>query len=229
MEATERLVRLYVFNYFLEHTYAPAAEETARFLNLSLSRAKEALKRLEEGHHLKLLDGTSRILMAFPFSAVSTPFRVTRLSGKQYFANCAWDAIAFHPMLNEPIGVESFCDRCGEPVRFRVERGKGVPEGKRLPVVQLALPATEWWKDITRTCSNTMVFLGPEEVGPESSGKGGPSESGIVTVDQVVQMSLPIYSGKLSLEYERPAPSVIQANFRRIGLTGPHWALQEGH
>lgn len=223
MDATERLVRQFVLNHFLEHTTAPAAEEIAGFLRIPLPRAKEALGRLDSGHHLKLLEGTFRILMAFPFSALSTPFRVTRSNGKRYFANCAWDAVAFHPMLNEPVTVDSFCDACGRPLQFRVEHGKGVATDGPLPRLRISRPASEWWTDITTTCANTMVFLGDEETAAEAS--SGPSSTGIVSVDQVVQMSLPIYAGKLSLEYERPAARAIQANFHRIGLTGPHWTL----
>lgn len=225
MDAVEREVRKFVFDYFVDETFAPAVEEIAGKLGLSLSEARAALQRLEDGHHLKLLEGTSRILMVFPLSSIATPYRVTRANGRRYFANCAWDAIAVHPLLEEPVQVDSFCSHCGEAIRFRLEQGKGVPMGEPLPLVHLRLPAAEWWKDITRTCANTMVFLGSGAHHRDGKEPSPAPPEGVVTVDQVVGMSLPIYSGKLRKEYERPPTAVIQAQFNRLGLTGPYWKL----
>ena len=225
MDETARRVRKFVFDSFLERTFAPAVEEIADHLHLNIPSTKTALRELDEGHHLKLLEGTSRILMAFPFSAIATPYRVTRSNGKRYFANCAWDSIAFHPMLHEPVQVDSFCDRCGESLSFHLERGNATPASGDLPRVLLALPASAWWKDITRTCANTMVYFGPEEFRPGRADALPNAESGLVTVDQVIQMSIPIYSGKLKLEYDRPPAAELQRTFERLGLSGPHWKL----
>jgi len=221
----ERSTRKFVFDYFVEHSIAPSAPEIAAGLGLPLGQVKDSLHALDEAHHLKLLEGTSRILMAFPFSAIATPFRVTREDGRRYFANCAWDSIAFHPMLNEPVRVDSFCDRCGKAIGFRLEDGKGIRLEGPLPSVLLALPAARWWNDITRTCANTMVFLGEEEARSGGSESNAPLEPGRITVDQVAEMSVPIYSGKLNREYDRPPARVIQAAFRQLGLTGPYWEL----
>ena len=225
MDATDRKVRKFVFDYFLEHAQAPTAPEISLALRLDLRATQQALRALDSAHHLKLLEGTCRILMAFPFSALATPFAVTRENGQRYFANCAWDSIAFHPMLREPVRIDSFCDRCGRPVRFRVEKGRGVPDSDALPTVWLALPAAQWWNDITRTCANSMVFLGPEE-GP-SSGPGTErlGEPGRMTVDQIIELSVPIYTGKMRLDYDRPPSQVIQSNLERLGLTGAYWKL----
>lgn len=225
MDATERTVRKFVFDYFLSQTTAPSPGDIAQQLQLPLPEVKAVLRRLDDDHHLKLLEGTSRILMAFPFSAVASPFRVTRPNGMRYFANCAWDSIAFHPMLQEPIQIDSFCDDCGKPLRFRIVESRGVPVSGELPRVHIMLPAQEWWKDITRTCSNTMVFLGPEETERIGVDGRGPATPGVVTVDQVVAMSVPIYSGKLNLEYDRPPPSAVQSAFERLGLSGAYWKL----
>ena len=225
MNDPDRRVRKFVFDYFLEHAVAPAAPEIAAGLGLELGRTREALQSLDRAHHIKLLEGTYRILMAFPFSALATPFRVTRTNGTRYFANCAWDSIAFHPMLNEPLRVDSYCDRCGKALAFRLEDSRGVPMGGPLPIVVLELPAREWWQDITRTCANTMVFLGAEETKIPETGSMHSIDSGQLTVDQVVRMSGPIYSDKLRIDYDRPASDVIQASFDRLGLKGPHWKL----
>lgn len=225
MDETARKVRKFVLDSFLERTDAPAAEEIANGLSLTLPATKGALKELDAGHHLRLLEGTYRILMAFPFSAISTPFRVTRSNGKRYFANCAWDSIAFLPMLDESIRIDSFCDRCARPLGFRLESGGSFRDNEGLPFVHLKLPASAWWRDITRTCSNTMVFVGPEEMGGGRDDIRRRTDTGYLTVEQVVQISIPIYSGKLKFEYDRPPASTIQMTFERLGLSGPHWKL----
>lgn len=225
MEEIDRAARKFVFDHFLEKTWAPAMEEVAAHLGVSLTEARDALSRLDAAHQIKLLEGTFRILMAFPFSAIATPYRVVRPNGQRYFANCAWDSIAFHPMLEESVRIESFCAHCGAPVHFELTDHRGVRDSGDLPLVQLRLPAAEWWNDITRTCANTMVFLSS---GTHVDGDPDPSrwvDRGIVTVDQVVQMSLPIYSTKLQFGYDRPPVDVIRANYQRIGLTGPYWKI----
>src|SRR2546425_375270 len=73
-----RDVRKYVFDHFLEHAVPPVLEQIMERYHLDRVKAFAVLKALEDARHLKLVPGTQRILMAFPFSAVATPFRVTR-------------------------------------------------------------------------------------------------------------------------------------------------------
>ncbi len=224
MDATERRVRKFVLEHFLEHGSAPCLEEVAAGATIDRAAAALALRHLDDAHHLKLLDGTTRILMAFPFAALGTPYRVTRPSGRRYFANCAWDAIAFHVLLDEPIRVDSFCHHCGEPLSFPV--GPETTAGATgHPLVQLALPAADWWKDITRTCANTMVFLSNAAHVTDPKIARAPEGHGVLSVAQMIELSRPIYTGKMRLEYDRPSSAVLEATFRRLGLSGPHWAL----
>lgn len=223
--AKDRKVRKFVFDFFLRETFAPSIEEVYTGLGIPRDEAYESIRRLENAHHLRLIDGTARILMAFPFSAVSTPFRVTRPSGQRYFANCAWDAVAFHPMLKEPIEVHSFCHHCGEAFLFRVASGGASSPGPERPLVFLALPAAQWWDDIVRTCANTMMFFAsPEHLArwedAEARSRGAP-----LTIEQTVAISEPLYARKLELDYERPSKEVLEATFASLGLTGPFWRL----
>src|SRR5881409_448880 len=90
-DSLARDVRKYVFDHFLEHTVPPVLEQIMERYHLDRVEAFAILKALEEARHLKLVPGTQRILMAFPFSGVATPFRVTRpVIGRRYYANCAW-------------------------------------------------------------------------------------------------------------------------------------------
>src|ERR1700756_255978 len=101
-DSLARAMRKFVFDHFLEQAVPPVLEQLMERYHLHRDEAFAILRALEDARHLKLVPGTQRILMAFPFSAVATPFRVTRpVISRRYYANCAWDAVAFHSMLHE--------------------------------------------------------------------------------------------------------------------------------
>src|SRR5213080_164796 len=86
-DSLARDVRKYVFDHFLEYAVPPVLEQIMERYHLERPDAFAVLKALEEARHLKLVPGTQRILMAFPFSAVATPFRTTRpVIGRRYYA-----------------------------------------------------------------------------------------------------------------------------------------------
>ena len=97
-DALRAQVRQFIFESFRAWGTPPVVELVMTRFDLTREQATEVLRDLEAAHHISLVPGTARILMAFPFSAIATPFRVT-VDEDRYFANCAWDAIAFHAML----------------------------------------------------------------------------------------------------------------------------------
>jgi len=86
-ENLQKNVRKYIFEHFEEHATPPVLEQIMRKFGLDRTSAFNALVDLQSARHIALLPGTQRILMAFPFSSIVTPFRV-RLTGKdkEYFA-----------------------------------------------------------------------------------------------------------------------------------------------
>jgi hypothetical protein len=217
-------VRLFVFRYVLEHAQAPVVEELMREFALTREATASVLRELETARHLALVKGTARILMAFPFSAIATPFRVT-VGGCEYFANCAWDAIAFHAMLGEPIRVDSFCHHCATPIHVELTDGRATLVDPPETLVYLALRPTQWWDDIITTCSNTMVFFASDEHRDASDLCAAPEDAASLTPNQVHRLSGPIYARKLELDYARPSREELIAHFASIGLTGDYWKL----
>jgi len=120
----ERTLRHFIFEWCLEKERPPVIEELITGFSASRRECRRALLSLESQRLLTLLPGTDRILMAHPFSAIVTPFRVATANGKRYFANCAWDAIAFHVMLQEDvsISVRPNINRNGHAARARQTR-----------------------------------------------------------------------------------------------------------
>src|SRR5947209_20139570 len=148
-----RDVRKYVFDHFLEHAVPPVLEQIMERYHLDRVKAFAVLKALEDARHLKLVPGTQRILMAFPFSGVATPFRVTRpVIRRRYYANCAWDAVPFHAMLPELIRIEGRCHHCAEPISIELAdaKSRASPRG---PLRYRSPPAAQCWHEIATSCS----------------------------------------------------------------------------
>ena len=224
-DSLARDVRKYVFDHFLEQAVPPVLEQIMERYHLDRVEAFAILKGLEDARHLKLVPGTQRILMAFPFSAVATPFRVTRpVIGRRYYANCAWDAVAFHAMLHEIIRIEGRCHHCAEPISIELAGGKS-RASPRGPLVYLALPAAQWWNDIVITCSNHMVFFASERHVDAWQKATQAPEGAVLTLEETHALSVPIYKDKLRAEYVRPGKDELITHFRSLGLAGDFWRL----
>src|SRR5467141_3125633 len=141
-ENLQKNVRKYIFEHFEEHATAPVLEQIMRKFGLDRASAFNALVDLQSARHIALLPGTQRILMAFPFSSIVTPFRV-RLTGKdkEYFANCAWDAVAIHVTLGKEQWISSYCHHCSEDIKIHLKDQRLISQrSDNLPLVYLALP-----------------------------------------------------------------------------------------
>ena len=141
-------VRLAVLERTIASGQVPTAGEIAAELDLPLAMVQEAYAMLGETHVFVCdLDDPSRLLMANPFSAVPTPFKVSARGGS-YYGNCVWDGLGIVSLLGGEGLVETACPDCSEPLRLRVGGGKLVEsEG----VVHFSVPARRWWDDIVFT------------------------------------------------------------------------------
>ncbi|MDL2334487.1 MAG: organomercurial lyase [Chloroflexota bacterium] len=218
-------VRFAVFQHFIDTGEPPLVEGLMTDFGLSRAETGAVLRDLAETRGVAVVKGTSRILMAWPFSAIATPFRVTA-RGRNYYANCSWDAIAFHAMLgNEPVHVDSFCHFCAAPIALEFADGRATKVEPAATIVYLALRPTQWWEDIILTCSNTMVFFCSAEH-RDASGlvdAGNPGAS--LTPQQAHDLGVPIYADRMKIDYVRPGRDALNAHFAAVGLTGPYWQI----
>lgn len=219
-------VRKYIFDYFLDQGEAPVIEQIMREHHLSRRDAFSLLKELETFRLLVLVPGTERILMAHPFSNVSTPFRV-KTGGKGYYANCAWDAIAFHTMLdNQDVEIDSYCHHCADPIKIQLQNGGLKNAHPQNPLVFISVPAAKWWQNVIDTCSNNMVFLAGKEHLSDWLAHNPGLTGEALTIAQTHALGIPIYKTKLSLDYSRPSVDQLVAHFDSLGLQGPFWKLK---
>jgi hypothetical protein len=217
-------LRLHVYEHFLEHGVPPVVEQLMHDFSLSRADAIAALRGLAERRDVALVKGTARILMAWPFSAIATPF-VVRAGARSYFANCSWDAIAFHTLLRAPIQIESRCHHCARVISIDMSDGGATRVEPASTIVYLALRPTQWWEDIITTCSNTMVFFCSTEHRDASDVSTSPDHAASLTPNQVHQLGVPLYDRRLELDFERPTRDALNAHFASLGLTGPYWQI----
>src|SRR5437879_369366 len=201
-ETLQKTVRKYVYDYFLEKERAPVIEEIMEKFRLDRIKAHQVLLGIEQSHNLSLVPGTQRILMAHPFSAITTPFKVT-IGSKTYYANCAWDSVAFHVMLSQDIRVDSFCHHCAKPIKISLDHGKASSEPPD-PLVFLSMPASKWWDNIVNTCSNNMVFFSSKQHLGEWLAGNHSITGQTLSIEKTVELSRPTYTGKMELDFARP-------------------------
>jgi hypothetical protein len=226
-ENLQKSVRKYIFEHFEEHAIAPVLEQVMRKFGLDRPSAFKVLEGLQSARHISLLTGTQRILMAFPFSSIVTPFRV-KVAGKEreYFANCAWDAVAIHVALGKEQWISSFCHHCSKDIKIHLRDQRVISQqSDNRPLVYLALPASRWWDNIVLTCSNNMVFFSTKDHLSEWTKSSSQVGGEALTVDQTLQLSVPLYKNKLSLNYARPSREQTIAHFQSLGLTSDFWKI----
>jgi hypothetical protein len=90
--------------------------------DVAAGTVSDALVALDEEDLIRLRAG--RIDIAYPFSAVPTPFQLRLPDGRERFACCAVDALGIAPMIGEAIQIRSRCHHCGDPLDFAA-----APEG----------------------------------------------------------------------------------------------------
>ena len=198
-----------------------------RKFGLDRVSAFSVLVDLQSARHIALLTGTQRILMAFPFSSIVTPFRV-KVAGKdkEYFANCAWDAVAIHVTLGKEEWISSYCHHCSEDIEIHLKDRRPISKQSNIqPLVYLALPASKWWENILLTCSNNMVFFSSKDHLAEWIKSGGATGGEALTIEQTLRLSVPIYKNKMSIDYARPSREQTIAHFQSLGLTSDFWKI----
>ena len=78
----------------------------------------DTLVALDEEDLIQIREG--RVDIAYPFSAIPTPFVVRLAAGQERHACCAIDALGMAPMLEQRVHIRSQCHDCGAPLELSV-------------------------------------------------------------------------------------------------------------
>jgi hypothetical protein len=140
-------IKLAIYGYFAETGRSPSLEDVARLTGSDVENVPGAYANLRAQRVLVLEADGSSIRMAPPFSGVTTQHRVV-VGGKQYFANCAWDALGIVAALHQAGEVYSRCEQSGEPMHLKVSLDGPEPSTW---LFHCLVPAARWWEDIVFT------------------------------------------------------------------------------
>jgi len=142
----DALARLQVLEHLVRTSRAPAVSQVAAELGVTDRETAEAFDRLEKVHAFVLEEGTRRIEMAPPFSAVETSHVVSD-GEREWFSSCAWEALGLLPLLGCDGTIRSVCPDCEAQIDL-VVKGK---ETTGDVIFHIAVPAKHWWADIRFT------------------------------------------------------------------------------
>jgi hypothetical protein len=137
-------LRNVTYRRFVELGRAPTVSEVGAAARLPVEAVVAGWRRLHDEHALVLDTATDEILMANPFEARPTPFRV-ETGGRRWYANCAWDAFGIGAALELDSRIETTCPDCQQPIELVVSGGR--PDDLT-PVFHVLVPAVAWWQDI---------------------------------------------------------------------------------
>lgn len=147
MDASDLEFRNLVYRRFVELGRAPSIDELAGEQTRARNDVAASLGRLHDAHAVVLQPESGEILMANPFSAVPTPHRV-EAAGRQWYANCAWDAFGIPAALGVDGHVSTSCPDCSAPIELDLRDGRPVPADA---VFHVLVPAERWWANIAFT------------------------------------------------------------------------------
>lgn len=140
-------LRNVTYRLFVELGRAPTADEVAAGGGVSPIEVVEGWRRLHQQHALVLDETRAAVLMANPFSAVPTRYRV-EAGDRSWWANCAWDAFGVCDVLGGDGRIETVCLDCDAPLVTQVRRTE--PDDVE-QVFHCLVPARQWWDDIVFT------------------------------------------------------------------------------
>src|SRR5262245_23591654 len=142
----DKRVRAEVYDFAMRNGTPPRAANVAEALSVRRQDVRESFERLARARVLVLQPESREILMAPPFSAVPTPFRV-EAGGISAYGNCIWDALGVPAMLHADGVISASCGDCGSAAEIEVAGGDVIGDG----LLHFAVPAREWWTDIVFT------------------------------------------------------------------------------
>ena len=141
-------VKLAIYEITAETGRVPNSSAVSQTINIDESEVVAAFGRL---HAKRLLlpepDDSRRIRMAPPFSGIATAFPV-EANGKDYFANCVWDAYGIAAALHCDAVSRASDGHTGEPLTLEVKNGQPILKPY---VAHFAVPAAHWWDNLIFT------------------------------------------------------------------------------
>ena len=141
-------IKLAIYAVTAETGRVPNSSELSRKIEIGESEILDGFKRLHAKRVLLPEPGDpTRIRMAPPFSGIPTKFPV-EANGRQYYANCVWDAYGIAAALHCDAVSRASDEHTGEPLTLEVKNGQPILKPY---VAHFAVPAAHWWDNLIFT------------------------------------------------------------------------------
>ena len=141
-------VKLAIYEVTAETGRVPTSSEVSHKIDIDESKVLGAFSRLHAKRLLLPEPGDpTRIRMAPPFSGVPTSFPV-EANGRQYYANCVWDAYGIAAALHTDAISRASDGHSGQPLTLEVKNGQPIFKSY---VAHFAVPAAHWWDNLIFT------------------------------------------------------------------------------
>lgn len=145
----DRVVRGAIARSLTERGTIPTIANVAAAIGSDVATAEESFCRLQDAHVFIPREGSNEIYAYDPFCIGPTDFRITA-AGRDWWAICAWDALGVPPALGATGTIVARCADCGDPITIEVGL-RGSAAAHDGAVLQIGVPAREFWKDIRFT------------------------------------------------------------------------------
>jgi hypothetical protein len=142
----DREVRIAIARSIKTRGKVPTIAAVAAELGKDIETVDASFARMIEGHVFIARKDSHEIFTYNPFCAEPTDFFVTA-AGRVWFGICAWDALGIPAALGEAGVVETHCPDCDESLVVEVDADGGT-ELQTWTVMQVGVPARDFWKDI---------------------------------------------------------------------------------
>jgi hypothetical protein len=142
----DREVRIAIARSIKTRGKVPTIAAVAAELGKDIETVDASFARMIEGHVFIARRDSHEIFTYNPFCAEPTDFFVTA-AGRVWFGICAWDALGIPAALGEAGVVETHCPDCDESLVVEVDADGGT-ELQTWTVMQVGVPARDFWKDI---------------------------------------------------------------------------------
>lgn len=213
-------VRRALYSSFAEGR-VPRRSFVARAVRASIEDVRHSYDRMAAANEVVLHRDTREILMAMPFAAVPSAFRV-QSRDLSWWAVGAWDALGIAAATGHDVRIMTTCADCQAPLVVGVAAGR-VTDATGV-LAHFAVPARYWREDQAFAAAATRLFRSEAHIQRWAEAIG--LEVGaVLTLPQLWTLAQAWYHDRLTAPFGRLTDTALQEALRSAGLTGGFWQL----
>ena len=218
----DREVRIAIARSIKTRGKIPTIAAVAADLGKDAATIDAAFTRMIDDHVFRPRKDSHEIYAYNPFCVGPTDFFVTT-GPRVWFAIDAWDALGIPAAIGESGLIETHCADCDESLVVEVD-ADGATELQTWTVMQVGVPARDFWKDIAYTESTINLFKS-EEHAERWRDKHKPPGSAILPIEQATALATAWHKDKLSPDWRRFTTEEAEDLFDDLALDPEFWRL----